>query len=366
MFCRLTAILILWTSLVDETGKLLMHDVYSQSVSSRYDKTLYEAIISVGTPSQAFRILVGHLFFSFVSYCLGSNFLWIPKKGCSNVGRYSEYCATNQGVYIPELSNTSRDLNQKFDVTYGIGQTTGDIYEDKFAFGDPACKRQFKLKNPIIFGAASEILDGDQGVLGLGFSRSDQKMTSVFEQMIAESLVTEPIFTVVFRSCPDGEDECDHAGVLTLGEKPPYCGDVIGWNKLNRFALQWEFEMTAIHAGSYVEKLKQTDVITDSGASHILLPYKIIQEIVKAIGAKREESSYFISCKRRWKLHFEIGGIKYAVNSKELVSNLGNDRCELLIAERQYSPWILGDPFLRSYCVIHDFKNKRVGFARPQ
>lgn len=56
-----------------------------------------------------------------------------------------------------------------------------------FAFGDPVCPQyQLKFKKPIAFGAGIEITDGDQGVLGLGFARSDQKATSIFDRAVKE------------------------------------------------------------------------------------------------------------------------------------------------------------------------------------
>jgi hypothetical protein len=53
-----------------------------------------------------------------------------------------------------------------------------------------------------------------------------------------------------------------------------------------------------ISSGSYVKKLG-LDFITDSGASHIFLPYDVIDDLAKTIGATEDEedSSYYISCK---------------------------------------------------------------------
>lgn len=125
-------------------------------------------------------------------------------------------------------------------IKYGIGQTEGELYQDVFAFGDPACGNQLKLKKPIIFGAGVDISDGDQGILGLGFTRSDEKATSIFDQFVKEDTLDQPIFTVVYRSCPYDQEECNYAGAITFGQiDTERCGTILGTAKVNRFALQW-------------------------------------------------------------------------------------------------------------------------------
>lgn len=46
---------------------------------------------------------------------------------------------------------------------------------------------------------------------------------------------------------------------------------------------------------------------------------------------------------------------------------ISDDVCELAMFPNEGTglgpDWILGDPFLRQFCNIHDVKNKRIGFA---
>jgi hypothetical protein len=102
---------------------------------------------------------------------------------------------------------------------------------------------------------------------------------------------------------------------------------------VNKFALQWEFNLEQVTAGSYTAKMNQ-DVITDSGASHIFLPFAVVDDLIKTIGATEEDGSYYISCKRRWQIAFKIGDYNYVVKSKELVFNLGNDKCQIAIRSK--------------------------------
>ncbi|KAI6226444.1 Saccharopepsin [Aphelenchoides fujianensis] len=278
----------------EEPHKLdVLSDVFSEPVSTRYKSTIYEGWISLGDPPQRFRVILD----------TGSSGLWVPKRGCTNQGRYSEYCKQNKNTYDPAASESSKPLKQDFHLTYGIG---GD---ERRAVRGQVRVRRSRLQTAVGPEEAGGLRGRPQDFRWRSgrcsdwvLSRADDQMTSIFEQAVKEGLMTEPLFTVLYRACPNGEEECEQAGVVTFGEVDrTHCSAIIAWHKLNRFALQWEFEMTAVIAGDYVGTLKDTDVITDSGASHILLPYKILQGIVKAIGAKREKSQYFISCKRKWK-----------------------------------------------------------------
>jgi hypothetical protein len=133
----------------------------------------------VGTPPKAFRVILD----------TGSAILWLPKAGCTNAGRMGEYCDKGEGTYDPKKSKTSKPTGKEFLIKYGIGQTTGHLYQDMFAFGNPVCNKQLKLKKPIVFGAGEEISDGDQGILGLGFARSDEPATSIFDQAVNEGVM---------------------------------------------------------------------------------------------------------------------------------------------------------------------------------
>lgn len=152
--------------------------------------------------------------------------------------------------------------------------------------------------------------------------------------------------------------------MITLGAfDTKRCGKELGTVKLTRFALQWEFQLEQISVAAYTKKLKN-DFITDSGASHLFLPYDVVDDLIEAIGAKEEDGDYIISCKRKWQINFKINGTDYAVKSPELVLNLGNDKCQIAIRPKPREPFVLGGPFLRSFCNIHYWKEKKLGFAR--
>ncbi|VDM75562.1 unnamed protein product [Strongylus vulgaris] len=63
-----------------------------------------------------------------------------------------------------------------------------------------------------------------------------------------------------------------------------------------------------------------------------------------------------------------IGGKKYTMTAKNLIFPLEEDLCVLAFQSRLFPTmgpqWILGSPFLREYCNIHDFGKNQIGFAK--
>ncbi|CAD5233648.1 unnamed protein product [Bursaphelenchus xylophilus] len=105
--------------------------------------------------------------------------------------------------------------------------------------------------------------------------------------------------------------------------------------------------------------------ITDTGASPIVAPTADYQRIVRELGGRSREG--VMPCDSDFVLHFKIGGQEYHVPAKQLLSNSGlfgdKNMCQLMLESGNFGFWILGDPFIRQYCQIHDFAGKRVGFA---
>ncbi|WKY12999.1 hypothetical protein Q1695_004094 [Nippostrongylus brasiliensis] len=74
-----------------------------------------------------------------------------------------------------------------------------------------------------------------------------------------------------------------------------------------------------------------------------------------------------IDCASTAALTLTIGHLNYTVTSKNLVLPSPNGYCIFAIsgftAERHHPSWILGVPFSRRYCTVHDFGEEKIGFA---
>ncbi|KAI6231424.1 Asp-6 [Aphelenchoides besseyi] len=345
---------------------LLLRDTYGTQMFSRGD-TLYEGMISLGTPPQPFRVI------------LGSGILWVPTKGCHNNGRMSEYCKTGRSLYDPRRSSTSRNTEKPFLIQYGIGDTKGTIYQDVFAFGSG--RKLLKLKKPIEFGAGLETTDGDQGERhwspvtvfirdhGIGL-RAKPRSRIVDLRRSSEAgnhgklalisfnlnLQDHPMFTVFLRRCPGGKKECSNAGEITFGKHDTRnCGQVMGWASVPRSSPHWAFQMEGVSVGRFNLRRRMT-AITDTGS---------MVGIARAIGARQVPGGLLVPCNKRFEIQLTINGKKYSIPSSEVAIPVASNQCQLLVASGGMSQLILGDPWIRSYCQIHDWANHRVGFAKP-
>ncbi|VDK63708.1 unnamed protein product [Anisakis simplex] len=69
-------------------------------------------------------------------------------------------------------------------------------------------------------------------------------------------------------------------------------------------------------------------------------------------------------------IKIEIGDHTYEIEPINYIVEVESGTCALTMFTMDsmgFGPqFILGDPFIRSYCNIHDFGKKRIGFAKPK
>ncbi|KAI6170707.1 Peptidase A1 domain-containing protein [Aphelenchoides bicaudatus] len=324
---------------------ITMRDFYGAPISSAFFNVEYKAMISVD-----------------LTFC------GFPHKGCQNTGDPATtlHCPNTQ-VYDETASSTYKATPDNFKITYGIGSTEGKYAKDVFAFGNDTL---FQLKNPITFGWGDKTVDGDTGVLGLSFSFKNEKGTSIFQQLLDERKLDHPIFTVFYKRCPPNINECGDGGTITLGKHDrKNCGPILGWTPpIDPKNFLWQFEVESLVVNGYTAPNK-AQAITDTGTSHIRVAKSVYQAIikeVKGVEAAPGSNLYKVPCANKFEIKLKINGIEYVINWEALIVELANDECQLQIADREENEvWILGDPFIRSYCHIHDWTARKVGFAKP-
>ncbi|KAI6192273.1 Peptidase A1 domain-containing protein [Aphelenchoides bicaudatus] len=338
----------------------ILRAVFGQRILGRDHNTLYEGIISIGRPAQRFKVI----------FDTGSSILWVPMLGCRNKGKLSQYCKSKKSLYDPKKSRTSKELKKLYHVQYGIGDTFGYLFEDSFAFGDPRTQEQLKMKKTVRFGGALRTKEGDQGILGLTYTRKSDLGSSIIGNSIEQGLFDRPLFSIYLRQCPGNKQECTEAGQLTLGALDTYnCGPVVTWAKLNNGTTDWEFMLEGFSMGPLFQIKKPIRCITDTGSSHIFMPPQFSRLIAAFLKANRTETDdLLIPCNYVVNFQIRINGNSFTIPSKQLISREGKNGCSLMISENGSDGnddlWILGDPFIRSFCQIHDWKNRRVGFAK--
>ncbi|EYB87704.1 hypothetical protein Y032_0258g432 [Ancylostoma ceylanicum] len=83
----------------------------------------------------------------------------------------------------------------------------------------------------------------------------------------------------------------------------------------------------------------------------------------------RNEELYFLDCNTKESIVLYIGKHNYTIEASNFILDLGENRCILTMSgySTWFGPqWILGDPFIRQYCNIHDMGMKRIGFAKSR
>ncbi|CAD5231134.1 unnamed protein product [Bursaphelenchus xylophilus] len=300
----------------------------------------------------------------------GSDVLWVPKLGCQSSGPLVRKCP-NVDTYDPDASSTAEFAQISFSLEYGTGSTKGHYYLDNFAFG-PKNGPQLKFKEKVKFGAGHTMRHIDDGILGLSFSDPKRTATNIFQQAVKEGLMDKPLFTVFTREC---FGFCEDGGLITFGDfDKKNCCNVKGWAKALPGEVHWKFRMDGarIDDVELTSKVKLDDVeltsnvkaITDTGSSHIRMPKKDFKKIVALLNPVPRGGGHTLPCLTYFVLRFIINGIKYHIPSRYLLRIIGSaETCHLMLGEVDYEHWVLGEPFIRRYCQVHDVANRRIGFA---
>lgn len=113
--------------------------------------------------------------------------------------------------------------------------------------------------------------------------------------------------------------------------------------------------------------------VSDTGTSLISGPPEVIEDIAREVGATYNEEigTYFIPCNVKTPpIVLRIGENDYSIPRENYIVQLGDNECEFgffsFNGGGKGPQWILGDPFLRSYCNIHNVVEKSLGFAPPK
>uniref|UniRef100_F1L5L9 Aspartic protease 6 n=1 Tax=Ascaris suum TaxID=6253 RepID=F1L5L9_ASCSU len=329
----------------------------SQGIND-YDDLEYVGNITIGTPpTQMFSVVLD----------TGSSNFWIPDVTCitSICGPKHRFDSSKSSTYI-------RD-GRKWEMGYGDGSVAYGVYgNDTITLG---AENDVQLRIPNqVFGQAMFMNgfhnDPLDGILGLGFTyRASLLIPPPVINAIAQGLLDQPIFTVWMQ--PKGLQQNVYGGQFTYGGfDEEHCGPVIAYQQLS-MAGYWQHRLRAVGAGNYLST-KGWEVITDTGTSFVGGPKYILNNIAAELNAtfRYGDGIYYVPCGSENKLKniaFYIGDQKYEIEPVNYYVKFEEDVCTVGLFTFDfggYSPaWILGDPFIRQYCLVHDVEHQRIGFA---
>nr|AAR88042.1 pregnancy-associated glycoprotein 1 [Odocoileus virginianus] len=309
---------------------------------------LYVGNITIGTPPQKFQVL----------FDTGSSNLWVPSMLCTSL-----FCSSH--VLFRHLqSSTYQPTNKTFIINYLSGTMKGVIARDTVRIGDLVSTDQH-------FGLSMEISRNKEvpfdGVLGLGYPKfSFSGVIPIFDNLKNQGAISEPVFAFYLsKGNPEG------SVVMFGGVDTSYYHGTLNWVPLIK-AGRWCVHMDRISMNRQVVACNAgCEAIVDTGTSLILGPRRMVDNILRHIGAKPRGSEHYVSCSAVNTLpsiDFTIKGINYTVPAQFYAIKGSDGNCYITFkhipANTPRETWILGDVFLRLYFSVFDRGNDRIGLAR--
>ncbi|KAI6209029.1 Peptidase A1 domain-containing protein [Aphelenchoides besseyi] len=255
---------------------------------------------------------------------------------------------------------------------FGAGIAKGETFMDTFSIGGLVIKNQ-------TFGSILSIEEethtfGADGVLGLSWSfdeadtnKSEMPILKIFEQL------ENKMFTMWLG--PDLKpSQGSSIGQLTLGGlDSDHCASEVQYVPAIK-SVYWisTFQIEKVKVGEFSID-KSAVAMVDSGSPVLQVQDEFHAQFYrKQVNATFDEHHHMftVNCDDVPKLpvlEFTIGGKVFALQPKDYIVEfeLTDNRCGVAVGHESTLNfgYTLGTPFLRSYCVVYDYAQRRYGFA---
>ncbi|XP_043307616.1 pregnancy-associated glycoprotein 1-like [Cervus canadensis] len=307
----------------------------------------YVGNITIGTPPQEFQVV----------FDTGSSDLWVPSILCT-----SPSCSSHV-MFRHNESSTYRHTNKTFSIKYCSGRMKGVVGRDTVRIGDLVSTDQPFGLSVEQYGFEGMPLDG---ILGLNYPNlSFTGGIPIFDNLKNQGAISEPVFAFYLSNKPEG------SVVMFGGVDKSYYQGALNWVRLIQPG-DWRVRMNRISMeGDTVACYGGCQALVDTGASAILGPRKLVDKIMRFLGAKPRGSEHYVSCSlvnTLPSIDFTIKGINYPLPAQAYTIKDSSGDCfinfEANPASTSVETWILGDVFLRQYFSVYDRGNDRIGLAQ--
>ncbi|XP_068589485.1 pepsin A-like [Cebidichthys violaceus] len=306
----------------------------------------YYGVISIGTPPQSFSVI----------FDTGSSNLWVPSVYCS-----SQAC-NNHRKFNPQQSSTFHWGDQTLSIQYGTGSMTGHLAIDNVEVGGITVSQQvFGISQTEASFMASMVADG---ILGLAFqSIASDNVVPVFDNMVKQGLVSQPLFSVYLSSHSEQGSEVVFGGV----DSSHYTGQIT-WVPLTS-ATYWQIQMDSVTInGQVVACSGGCQAIIDTGTSLIVGPSNDINNMNSWVGASTNQyGEATVNCQNIQSMPevtFTLNGQAFTLPASAYISQ-SNYGCSTGFGQGGSDMlWILGDVFIREFYVIFDSQGQKMGLAK--
>ncbi|KAF8550135.1 acid protease [Imleria badia] len=297
-------------------------------------------IISAGTPATTFTVI----------FDTGSANLILPAVQCQDCGDHAHYDPT---------SSTARDLGEPFAIEYVDGSaTSGEQYTDTVSIAGYTATTQ-ALGAATTYSSELQNLPAD-GLMGMSFKYISEYGVPVFQTLISERQVNDPVFSFMLSSV---------GGELYIGGSNP--AEYIGGFSYTPVTLPgyWQVTMDNVQVNGHTI-LTNVDTIIDTGTALVIGHPDQVKKLYKNLGGTPVNNSpgvYAFACDSFPDVSLTFGGTTfpfYALIYGTTESDSSLCISALVGMDMGTEFWIIGDQFLWGVYTKFDVGNQRVGFAR--
>uniref|UniRef100_A0A5F8G1U5 renin n=1 Tax=Monodelphis domestica TaxID=13616 RepID=A0A5F8G1U5_MONDO len=330
---------------INREDNFLYNKIFSV-VLTNYEDTQYYGEISIGSPSQNFKVV----------FDTGTSDFWVPSILCSPFNKVCGKILTlgHQGPSSPEGS---------LDPRGHIGSGEGVRLSCNPTHGVTQLFLEVTSLSLIPFG-----LTQFDGILGLGYpEQARSKITPVFDNIMAKKVLNKNVFSIYYDRTSGQK-----AGELILGGSDPnYYRGSFYYVKTSRPHF-WQIQMQGLIVRSHVVSCENgCPTVVDTGTSFITGPSNSIWTLMMVIGAKEKDKEYFVKCNQKKKLSsisFKFDGKTFTLQGSDYVLEHNDKMCMVAfhgkdIAKPVGPLWILGTTFIQKFYTEFDRHNNRIGFA---
>ncbi|CAK5272946.1 unnamed protein product [Mycena citricolor] len=346
------------------TPAVLTND--SSEVDSDGADTSFVMILSIGSPSQDYKVIVDS----------GSSVLWL-KSGNHCVSQDNQGNPQGCGNHKFLDSSTSSSLislNDPFNIVYGSGSASGSLVNDTVVFGGILLSNYtFGLADKISNSFASDaVADGLMGTAKSGLVASavadPTKLPTPIEALVNSGTISQGIASYALPRLVDDPN----GGEITFGGMDPskFDASTAVTVKSSDTSAFWVAQMDGVTVNGATISLSHSAAILDTGTTIAVFPTADAAAIHAQIpGAVFSEAtgSGTIPCNTTASVAVQFGGKSFPIDAKDLLfASFGKKTgdCTSGIGGFNQTQALLGGTFLKSVYMSTNIDDNSITLAQ--